>query len=367
MSNGRFVVALPVKDEAERLPACLHALTHQDAPVSPAILVLVNNSTDESATMARRFAATSQCQVVVKEATLPEVYANAGGARRLAMNLAAKCAGDEGIILTTDADSRVAPNWLRANLDAISAGADAVAGRAIIDPLDEALIPPALIEADARECQYASLLDEIAATIDPDPADPWPRHDEHSGASISVTVDAFHRAGGVPELAMGEDRALFRNLRRIDARIRHAPDARVIVSGRTVGRAKGGMADTIRRRLVCPDLFLDDRLEGATEALQRALLRRQTRLLWSTDLSDRQAVLKLARDLQLPWIFVREKLASRRFGAAWDDFELASPTLRRRPVPGISVNDQIAAANAILRDLRLKIAPIDQSRLEKSA
>ncbi len=89
----------------------------------------------------------------------------------------ADLATDVGSILPTDADCRVEPGWLRANLRAIRAGADAVAGRTIIDPADEALIPTALIEADARECAYAALLDEIAAAIDPDLADPWPRHD----------------------------------------------------------------------------------------------------------------------------------------------------------------------------------------------
>jgi GT2 family glycosyltransferase len=231
-------------------------LDNQDSAADLTVLVLVNNSTDDSTTIARRFAASSRARVLVEDIALPDPDANAGGARRIAIQKAADIAGAGGIVLTTDADGRVAPNWLRENLRAIDAGADAVAGRAIIDPVEEALIPAALIEADARECKYAALLDEIVAQLDPDPADPWPRHDEHSGASIAVTVGAMRRAGGIPCLAMGEDRAFFRALRRIDAKIRHSPDVQVVVSGRTEGRAKGGMADTIRRRMVCPDMFL---------------------------------------------------------------------------------------------------------------
>jgi hypothetical protein len=226
-----------------------------------------------------------------------------------------------------------------------------VAGRAIIDPIEEALIPTALLEADARECKYAALLDEVVAGIDPDPADPWPRHDEHSGASIAVTVKAFSRAGGIPELALGEDRAFFRNLRRIDARIRHDPDVQVIVSGRTEGRAKGGMADTIRRRLVCPDVFLDDRLEAIHDAVLRARLRRKARLLWAEESEDFEVFFELARDLDLPPNYLRERLASGVFGAAWDDIETASPTLRRRPVPTASIGQEIAAAHLVLAEL----------------
>jgi glycosyltransferase involved in cell wall biosynthesis len=357
MHIGRLVVALPVKDEAERLGACLEALTRQDIASDLTILTLVNNSTDDSAAIARGFAS----NVLVEEVTLSDPDANAGNARRLAMQMAADIAGADGIVMTTDADGRVMPNWLRANLQAMQAGADVVAGRALIDPIEEALIPLALREADARECQYAALLDEIAAAIDPDPDDPWPRHDEHSGASIAVRVDAFLRAGGVPSLPMGEDRALIRNLRRIDARVRHSPDVQVVVSGRIEGRAKGGMADTIRRRLVCPDMFLDDRLEGARAAMLRSRLRRRARLLWAEGVADFWAVLALATDLELPSACVREKLTLPWFGTAWDDLEIASPVLRRSPVPAANVGDEIALAAAFVNARRAPRSGIDQA------
>jgi hypothetical protein len=156
-------------------------------------------------------------------------------------------------------------------------GADAIAGRIEIDPVEAVLIPSRLHEDDARECAYADLLDQIDAAINPELSDPLPRHTEHSGASIAVTLSTYRRAGGIPPLALGEDRAFFAALRRIDARIRHAPEVRVMVSGRTMGRAAGGMADTIRRRMINPDETLDDRLEPALDALRRAELRRLTR------------------------------------------------------------------------------------------
>ena len=39
----------------------------------------------------------------------------------------------DGVILTTDADSRVSPDWIANNVAAIDAGADAVLGRIVLD------------------------------------------------------------------------------------------------------------------------------------------------------------------------------------------------------------------------------------------
>jgi hypothetical protein len=39
----------------------------------------------------------------------------------------------DGVILTTDADSQVAPNWIAQNLAAFEAGAEAVLGRIDLD------------------------------------------------------------------------------------------------------------------------------------------------------------------------------------------------------------------------------------------
>ena len=46
----------------------------------------------------------------------------------------------------TDADAEVPANWVEANLRAIDEGADAVCGRAVIDPVEALLIPSHLHE-----------------------------------------------------------------------------------------------------------------------------------------------------------------------------------------------------------------------------
>ncbi len=342
------VIAVPAHNEAERLPACLAALAAQRNTPPAEIVVLLNNCADGSADVVRRFAAGAPMRVHPIIRHLPPARAFAGTARRLAMAHAARIAGPEGVLLTTDADAVAPPDWLAGNLRAIAAGADAVAGRAVIDPLEAKLIPAALHEADARECAYGALLDEIASLLDPDPADPWPRHDEHNGASIAVRVATWARVGGIPAKRLGEDRAFLAALRHADARLRHAPEVWVTVSGRTEGRAKGGMADTMLRRMSAADVMLDDRLEGAREAARRARLRRSARLVrdGTGDLGE------LAASLACPAATVANWLAG-PFGAAWEAIEAASPALRRRRLPVAELEMQTRSARRI-RDGLLK-------------
>ncbi len=275
------VVAIPVKDEAEEIEPCLLALAAQQVTAIDAIVLCLNNCSDASADVVRAMEPRLPFALHMIAVHLPEALACAGRARRIAMERAATLAGANGVLLTTDSDARVSPDWIAANLDAIAAGAEAVAGRAEIEPEGAKLIPAHLHAIDARECAYAALLDEIGALLDPDPPDPWPRHDEHTGASIAVTVAAYWRAGGMPATPLGEDRAFFDALRRVDARIRHPPGVRVVVSARIVGRAPGGMADTMRRRMERPDPFLDERLEPAADWLRRVRLRRRLREEWA--------------------------------------------------------------------------------------
>jgi glycosyltransferase involved in cell wall biosynthesis len=178
------VVAIPVKDEAERIANCLRALSVQSGISRHQIVLLLNNCADDTAAIVRDLASNLPMPVHQIEVALPPEHANAGCARRLAMRAAEDFVAPHGVLLTTDADACVYPNWIAANLLALRQGADAVAGCIEIDPAEAALIPPKLHEDDARECAYAAWLDEIHARLDWDPADPWPRHSEQSGASI---------------------------------------------------------------------------------------------------------------------------------------------------------------------------------------
>lgn len=264
------------------------------------------------------------------------------------MHYASELAGPGGILMTTDADSVVLPDWVERNLSALASGADAVCGRVVLDPLEAARIPVHLHIDDAKECELIALADWMAARIDPDPADPWPRHAEAAGASLAVTVSAFDLVGGIPAMASGEDRAFVRMLARMDARIRHDPSIIVTVSGRIDGRAPGGMADTIRRRMVRQDEFTDDCVEPAADAYRRADFRRRVRLAWR-DLAQSQAVPEgLAADLGIAEPRLQQMLRSKFFGVAWSAIEQRSPFLKRRRVRFADLPREIASARQLL-------------------
>ena len=243
-------VIIPVRDEEESLPATLAALAGQrDARGSALshdrfeIILLVNNSVDGSATVARVFASQHPALALhVIEINLPQDEAHVGRARRLLMDLAANRLGPSGLIATTDADTVVAPDWIAMTLAEIDAGADAVAGRILVDPVGFAQHDPYAHLFHLRDVTYRYLVAELEARLAPDPFDPWPRHFQHFGPSMAVTVETYLRSGGMPPLPSLEDVAFYDALRRIGARIRHAPAVRVVTSARPTGRTSFGFA-----------------------------------------------------------------------------------------------------------------------------
>jgi len=358
-NSTQAAVAIPAHNEADWISRCLTSLNRQHGQTYFHVTLLVNNSTDRTAFIANSMQPTLNYSLEVIEHQFPPEQQNAGQARRMAMERAAAWVPPDGVLLCTDADGQVAPDWLSANQFHVHNGADVVAGRAVIDPCDAAAIPAILHEDDARECAYAALLDEIDSLLDPNPADPWPRHTEHSGASICVTASAFHRSGGIPALSVGEDRAFFTALRRIDARLRHAPDVQVTVSGRIHGRATGGMADTIRRRLVAPDLFLDDALEPAMARARRARLRRRFRDQFC---GQKQLTTRLLEDIRCTSAVLATALHQGTFGMAWDMVEPHLAGLGRVAVPVAALPHETEQARRILAVLRTGQPIFDEDR-----
>ena len=98
----RIAVAIPVRDEAERIAACLTALNGQDR-LPDMVLLLLNNCTDATEAIARVLAPSLRFELELVCRELPPAQANAGSARRIAMALAARAVGPDGILLTTDA------------------------------------------------------------------------------------------------------------------------------------------------------------------------------------------------------------------------------------------------------------------------
>jgi hypothetical protein len=337
----KIAVAIPVRDEAERIAACLFALDAQTVRPDRVVLLL-DNCSDETLPISRALAPHLRFPLKVIRYH-GHSQAGAGLARRLALQCAAEGLSADDMLLCTDADTVVPPDWISRNRYAFY-GADVVCGRAVIDPVEARLIPEHLHADDRLECRLIALLDRLAAYHDPDPHDPWPRHTECSGASLAVRVGAWRRVGGIPALSTGEDRAFVRLLWLRDARVRHDPDIEVTVSGRIEGRAEGGMAETMRRRLVQQDEFTDAEVEPTAEAAFRYRLRRRVRRAWSGSPD-----VGLAAALGLTASGLAAALAHPWFGTAWDALEATSPLLARRPVRFSDLAREIALAEAALQ------------------
>ncbi|HZK98525.1 MAG TPA: glycosyltransferase [Caulobacteraceae bacterium] len=245
----RIAIAIPARNEAERIGACLRRLGEQPADARIAglrVVILANNCDDQTVGRARAFGADLDGRLEVRSVALAADRAHAGWARRLALDAAAKHLRDNGdVLMSTDADTVVARDWISRTLDHLDDGWAAVAGLARLDPRETRALAPAHRLRLARIRRYDSALNYLKALRDP--GEPWPRHFYEGGASIALTLGAYRAIGGAPTPEVGEDKALFEALRAIGGRVRHALDVRVTTSARLRGRAPGGASDTLAR------------------------------------------------------------------------------------------------------------------------
>jgi hypothetical protein len=247
----RPVVAVPAKNEAERLPGLFRALARQSWLISSHrplhVVVVLNNCSDQSAEIAGMAATLyPSLDVNVIEVDFPRLQAHVGSARRLAMQRAQDAGGPGAVLFSTDADAKPDPDWIEASLRAIRAGADIVGGHVVGDKIEEKMLGPAFNRRAAQHLKYAKLVDRLQSLFDPVDYDPWPRHCDHTGASIAVRAEVYRAVGGIPALPFREDVTFVANAVAAGYRLRHAPDVRVGVSARLEGRAQGGMADCLK-------------------------------------------------------------------------------------------------------------------------
>ncbi|MES3092966.1 glycosyltransferase [Sphingomonas aerolata] len=244
MTDARFCVCVPARDEADRLPILLDALARQDVDGPIRVSILINNTVDDSvAAVARAQAAWGErLHLAVACHDLPPERAHAGTARRLAMEAGLECIDpDRGVLISTDADTRPPSDWISAMLRAIDAGLDIVGGRIVVDDAE-----PLAADMDAMQVKldrYWACVRAIEDDIDPCRWDPAPRHGDHTGASLAILAPLYSAAGGVPAIPAGEDRALVEAAVAAGGRLGHPMSVWTRVSARTIGRATGGMAD----------------------------------------------------------------------------------------------------------------------------
>ncbi|CAM2744092.1 MULTISPECIES: glycosyltransferase [Methylobacterium] len=352
-STPSAIIAIPVRNEVERIEACLRAIDAQVglAPGSLGLVLFLNNCTDGTDALVDRLVPT--LSISVRVANEDFSGAHAGWARRKAMDLAAAWLGDAGntgMILSTDADSRVPSNWVARNRAAIEAGADAVAGRVELDAAEAALLPPSLPARGRLEDIYDALITEAEARIDPDPNDPWPCHRTAIGATLAVTRNAYRAVGGMPEIPLGEDGAFIARLIEHGLRVRHATDVCVTISARLTGRAPGGVADTIRSRCEEPDALCDARMETFPRVVRRHLWRRRFRRLHGSGSLRRNDAWAQAIGIDRAEAV---RIAELPLGQAIAEAERASPRLAYRPIGPRQLPGQIRLARIGITGIRM--------------
>ena len=242
-----FCVCVPARNEAGRIATLIEALADQQDVGPIRLALLVNNSDDSTAAIARAAAKRTDGRVVLRleERAFPEPEAHAGSARRAAMTMGVNWLGtDQGLLIATDADCRPPPDWIGANLAA--ARADHIVGGAIRPDEREPVAADFMAIRAALEAYWQAVRD-IEDRIDPLPWDPPPRHGDHTGASLALDIALYRRAGGVPCIATGEDRALVANAIGAGGCLVHSPSVWTRASTRHIGRAVGGMAEEVRR------------------------------------------------------------------------------------------------------------------------
>ena len=375
-TNQPAIVAIPAFNEAEQIERCLAALAMQrdaaGAPVSDGafeVLIFANNCSDATADIVRSFASTMPHPVRVVEERLPSDKLSAGWARKRAMDLAAAslvARGATGVILTTDADSCVAPTWFAATMAEFAKGVDCVAGYIDANPLELVSLGRAFLGRGRLEDTYLRLVAEIYAHCDRRPHDPWPNHRVSSGASLAVTLAAYTAIGGLPPRPVGEDSALTETLDRAGFRVRHSMDVSVSTSCRLDGRAQGGAADTMRLRHAVPDAPCDDDLEPALHVTRRAIYRGRLR----RHLTGVSQSVNLLLGRRMPDPNALAAMPGEAFEDAWQRICEATPALQRgEPLRPSDLPRQIVLANIVLRQLRRpvrvrKIAPADTHPLQ---
>lgn len=213
------------------------------------VAIVVNNTTDNSLDVLERCRSDfrARLSIDVTDIRFAPDEAHAGSARGLAMDRGAELVGDRNnaILISTDADARPPASWLTAIAAAMARGADLVGGRIVIDP-DEPLPAQAALLREALD-RYWDRVRAIEDEIDPVAWDLPPRHGDHTGASLAITLRAYRECGGVPRIASGEDRALVMAALARGAKLAHPQDVWINVSPRRDGRAAGGMAEDMAR------------------------------------------------------------------------------------------------------------------------
>lgn len=229
-------IGVPVRDEEETLPALLDALRALDRTgVAASVCFHLDSCGDGSEALLRAAAIAFPFPLSI-ECGPACADANAGRARGrvMAQALAAIGVVPDGLLLSTDADSRPRPDWLQAARRALTI-ADVAAGR---------IVRGGVAGGQGRVEDYYDRLHAYHRAVDPVA---WEQGGCHhaGGANLGVRADVYRALGGFRPVPAGEDARLLDDAARAGFHVRHDPDMVVETSSRQEGRAPGGLAASL--------------------------------------------------------------------------------------------------------------------------
>ncbi|HEY5334576.1 MAG TPA: glycosyltransferase [Mycobacteriales bacterium] len=214
-------VVVPAHDEERLIGACLAALRTAadlvDVPV--AVLVVLDDCSDATASIC--------ADHDVRTIAVP--WRNVGAARSI--GFAGTPDASDLWLATTDADTRVSPEWLATQLLLADDGADAVLGVVDVDEWSA--------HSPGTRVAFGRLYDGTApGTLDP--------HRHVHGANLGLRASTYRRVGGFAPLLVGEDHDLARRLD-LDPTLTVARSTavRATTSARSDPRAAGGFGDLL--------------------------------------------------------------------------------------------------------------------------
>lgn len=277
------LIGVPVRDEERGLPDLLGSLEHQVVPDDWTVTthLYFDGCLDSSAEIAQQFFESERLSGSCKIGDRSN-EPNAGAARKAALQLALDNVSRPGaLLLTTDADTVPEQDWVSCAASEL-AQVDVVAGYTVRDATTS------IMSRDRLEC-YLERLHAFRRSVDPIDYDHAPSHPWVGGANLGMSRRAYETLGGFRAICTGEDADFVDRARHAGLRVRHSRDMRVTTSSRTVGRAKGGLADALKHMR---DEQNEPRVEHPEDAAQQyarhALARRI--FLLSTDDVDWSAI-----------------------------------------------------------------------------
>jgi cellulose synthase/poly-beta-1,6-N-acetylglucosamine synthase-like glycosyltransferase len=231
-SDWLIGVVVPARDEEGTIENCITAirtaLARNEEFRASWIVVVADSCTDQTVSRAR--AAMGGAGEVVECSAR-----SAGGARRcgaealLRKAMTYRCS--RVWIANTDADSEPTADWIHQQLVFAEQGIVGVAGIVRVRSI-----------AGLHPDEIPQLLSDYATNTDG-------THSHVHGANLGIRADAYLAVGGWSTLALAEDHCLWSRLRASGWRTVSSTRSVVITSGRVAGRATGGFADGLRRRL----------------------------------------------------------------------------------------------------------------------